>query len=113
MVYFNGNIFYEEGDRVELIRNNPDNNEDLHAGDTGTVVEDLGFDEKSNSWICVRWDHEIERGHDTGNPDLCPHGYGWNVDRKDIIPSQDSTVDDAKTEYDLATEDELLSLLDA
>lgn len=102
--------WYEEGDRVELTVDHPDGNDDLMKGAMGYVVEDQGEEgENCESWIAVCWDDEIENGHDAGHPDICPNGRGWNVDRNWLayVPS----FDDRDMEYDLESEQELMSML--
>ena len=105
-----GVTWFEIGDRVELLVDYPDGNDDLVRGSMGCVTEDQGDDvESPDAWISVCWDKEISGGHDTGHPDRCPSGHGWNVDRTALafIPS----FDDRDTEYDLESEQELMSML--
>lgn len=104
-----GVTWFDVGDRVELLVDHPDGNDDLICGCCGTVTEDTGYDEAKSNWVSVCWDIEVAGGHDTGWPDLCPEGHGWNVERSDLafIPA----FDDRDTEYDLESEQELMSML--
>jgi len=104
-----GVTWFEVGDRVELLVDYPDGNDDLVRGCCGMVTEDSGGGEREDSWVSVCWDIEVAGGHDTGWPDLCPQGHGWNVERSALafIPA----FDDRDTEYDLESEQELMSML--
>ncbi len=100
-------VWFEEGDRVVLTHDHPDENETLVQGMMGVVVEDTA--ESPRTWVHVCWDAEIARGHDAGRPDKCPNGHGWNVDRGYLECV--SFYDDADTDYDLEPEQELMSML--
>lgn len=103
-------IWYETGDAVELIYDHPDDNDSLHAGDTGIVVSDPGVEDNSPvAWVKIRWDKPVANGHDADNRELCPYGYGWNVSRTLIQPS--SMFNDKDTEYDMESAQELMSML--
>ena len=109
-----GKTYYECGDRVELIYSHPDGNQSLIASDTGTVVRDpdaarLEGENVGTTWVRVRWDHKVDRGHDADRRDLCPVGYGWNVPREYLRPVE--TINDEDTDYDLESEQELMSML--
>ena len=73
-----GEPMFKKGDRVVLIENDPDDNEDLYIGSTGTVMTIDDDDPEADPWVGVWWDEEIERGH-TLNDNSCPDGHGWNV----------------------------------
>ena len=75
-----GEPMFKKGDRVVLIENDPDDNEDLYIGSAGTVmtINDGDCDPEDELWVGVWWDDEIERGH-TLSDNSCPDGYGWNV----------------------------------
>ncbi len=75
------------GDRVVLITDRPDCNEDMHPGLTGTVVQ-LDDQEQDCPRIGVAWDREIG-GHSCDNN--CESGFGWYVDESDIQPETDDT----------------------
>lgn len=71
---------YSVGDRVELIDDCPDDNEDLVIGICGTVCdEDVGG---RDVWVPVCWDIAVTRGHDCNGK--CESGHGWNVPRSYI-----------------------------
>lgn len=66
---------FQIGDVVQLLVDNPDNNEFLHAGDTGTAVYIDTY--KGEYFIGVDWGRDIE-GHSCNA--CCEYGNGWNVD---------------------------------
>lgn len=71
------------GDRVVLTTDNPDGNEDLVIGSTGTVIT-------ITDRIGVYWDGEIEDGHDLDG--ICNEfGHGWWVDDWMVEPAQDTS----------------------
>ena len=104
----NGVTWFEDGDRVELVVDHPDGNDYLVRGCLGTVMEDTGNGETEDNLVSVCWDNDVN-GHEAGRPDLCPQGHGWNVERSTLafLP----TFDDRDTEYDLESEQELMSML--
>lgn len=68
-----------EGDRVVLVVDHPDNNDDLYAGDCGTV---LPYNYSGQpTWVSVVWDKNVN-GHDCSGQ--CNGGYGWNVHHSSI-----------------------------
>ena len=93
-------VLFSVGDVVELIEDHPDDNEDLYAGCTGTVVGDRGGGE----WVNVEWDDEICGGHNCEGK--CRDGHGWNVPRKVIRLVFTTEVEDS----DIATREDLLEL---
>ncbi len=70
------------GDRVVLTIDNPDGNKDLVIGSTGAVAF-------ITDRVGVRWDDEIEDGHDLGG--ACDYGHGWWVDNCAVEPEQDTS----------------------
>lgn len=84
------------GDRVECIRDSPDNNDSISVGMQGvicTIVDD------TSPHIGVRWDEEVTAGHDCAGS--CSRGHGWFVTESDIkrIDDNDELEVDA-TELD-------------
>lgn len=69
------------GDRVILITNNPDDQENLHVGSKGTIIA-ITFDR-----YLVRWDDELEGA--TGNNRLI----------SDYFPVFDNTEDEYRRNY--------------
>lgn len=70
---------FNVGDRVECIRDSPDDNDSISVGMQGvicTIVDD------TSPHIGVRWDEEVTGGHDCR--ESCSHGYGWFVTANDI-----------------------------
>ena len=96
---------FKKGDRVILTRDHPDDNEDLVAGCTGTVMtvyaQDYGDED---IWCGVWWDNKIERGH-TLDDESAPDGYGWNVPQEFL--NRDRDIDDDI----IAGEDELFAFI--
>jgi len=98
------NVFaYDVGDRVILQYDNPDDNPDLHNGDTGTVCADDPGD--YSEWVSVRWDNEIEGGHTCEG--TCDDGHGWNVGREYLSPYKEAEINEA----DIACIAEIFSLI--
>ena len=95
---------FKKGDRVVLIENDPDDNEDLYIGSTGTVMTIDDDDPEADPWVGVWWDEEIERGH-TLNDNSCPPGYGWTVPQS--ILKLDPEIDESL----IAGEAELLAFI--
>ena len=83
----------QEGDRVVLVRDHPDNNPELMAGDTGTVC--LPWMENSDRWVNVEWDKEISNGHTCDG--RCENKHGWKVPVKFLDFLQE-------IEYDISDE---------
>lgn len=79
---------FKEGDRVVLLYDHPDNNEDLVYGCLGTVVSD----ERPDDWVSIRWDDPINGGHTCDG--LCEGGHGWNVPREQIKLAEDREIND-------------------
>lgn len=90
---------FNKGDRVFSLRNNPDGNDSIKHGDTGTVLgvynEDVYY---------VRWDHYVS-GHKCDG--RCESGYGWNMsaDWIDILDPK------PEREYEPVSADEIRVLL--
>ena len=64
----------ERGDRVVLLRDEPDGNSNLHIGDTGIF---LSYDsDVAGAWAQVDWMHYVD-GHSCDGQ--CEGGNGWNV----------------------------------
>lgn len=81
------------GDRVTLLEDHPDGNEDLYAGATGTVLvvydpDDVGMGDIP--WVGVRWDDPIDGGHTLNGE--CEDEHGWNVSIDILRPDED--IDD-------------------
>lgn len=83
------------GDRVECIRDSPDDNDSISVGMQGVVCIIVD----TFPHIGVRWDEEVAGGHDC--QESCSHGYGWFVAPSDIkrIDDNDELAVDA-TELD-------------
>ena len=69
------------GDRVELIRNCPDGNEQLTIGCLGTVCSVPDPEGTGDFRYGVRWDLNISAHNCNGR---CALGHGWYVDEEDI-----------------------------
>ena len=103
-------LFYSPGDRVVLIKDNPDRNPDLVIDCLGTVVTDTGLARKNMAdWVSVAWDKKVSNGHTCSNPDLCEDGHGWNVPREFIAlcPADPPEPDDDS----IANADDIMSFL--
>lgn len=66
---------YEIGDRVKAVVDYPMLNNNIFAGDLGTVCE-LGFR------VGVKWDKELPNGHSCD--EHCKYGHGWYVEEHEI-----------------------------
>ena len=66
---------FKIGDRVRCLVDNPDNNDDIHVGSTGTVVLLDG------DIIGVEWDEYVVGHSCNGEAEF---GYGWNVCKHEI-----------------------------
>lgn len=88
-----------EGDRVVLVEDHPDDNDDLIIGCTGTVMTTWDEDDP---WCGVWWDEKIERGH-TLRGDVAPPGYGWNVSASvlRLLPEKEIPEEDIQDEEGL------------
>ena len=74
-------ISFHIGDRVVLLVNDPENNDNLKAGDIGTVCDDSN---PNRPGVC--WGRSVS-GHDcSGN---CEYGQGWYVSTRVIEPAPD------------------------
>ena len=83
------------GDRVEAIVDHIERNGVLLKGDTGTVCVLHGGD--GSHGVGIEWDKACG-GHDCGGH--CEHGYGWNVNKRDIrliqsVETHDVEVDNS------------------
>lgn len=86
-----GNIFdvkYCIGDRVVATC---DIGHHIRRGLTGTVCDDSGYGD-----VGIRWDEEIECGHDCWG--RCKYGYGWYVGPNQItrMPYVDDEIEDVE-----------------
>ena len=78
---------FNVGDRVRLIVDSPDGNDDLMAGAEGTV-ECYGYE----GTLGVRWDEFHSSLHSLdGNIDS---GYGWYVFEDDVEPADAPEIGD-------------------
>ena len=68
---------FKKGDRVQCLIDCPDDNQNIHAGDFGTVC----YTPIDRNYVRVRWDNYVN-GHDCMG--YCEYGYGWTVRKKDI-----------------------------
>lgn len=94
---------FNKGDRVFSLRNNPDGNDYIKHGDTGTI---LGMHDLIEDVYYVRWDHYVGgSGHTCDG--RCESGYGWNVyaDWIDILDPK------PEREYEPVSADEIRVLL--
>lgn len=69
---------FNVGDRVECIRDSPDNNGSISVGMQGVICTIVY---NTSPHIGVRWDEEVG-GHDCQGE--CSNGYGWFVTASDI-----------------------------
>lgn len=63
---------FKVGDRVICVEDNPYGNDDIFAGNTGTVCRE---DDYGDVGVC--WDDKVEGGHDCDGS--CEYGFGWYV----------------------------------
>ena len=63
---------FKVGDRVICVEDNPYGNDDILAGNTGTVCRE---DDYGDVGIC--WDDKVEGGHNCDGS--CEYGFGWYV----------------------------------
>ena len=63
---------FKVGDRVICVEDNPYGNDDIFAGNTGTVCRE---DDYGDVGIC--WDDKVEGGHNCDGS--CEYGFGWYV----------------------------------
>lgn len=87
---------FNVGDRVVSIVNNPEGNEYIFVGSTGTVRH-------IDTRLAVCWDDNVG-GHNCRG--LCPNGHGWWVDMDDV--ELDDGANDEPFEFD---EDEFNKLI--
>lgn len=87
---------FNVGDRVECIRDSPDDNDSISVGMQGVICT---IADNAPLYIGVRWDEEVTGGHDCQGS--CADGYGWFVTASDIkrIDDNDELEVDA-TELD-------------
>lgn len=83
------------GDKVECVRDSPDNNNSITIGVQGVICVIVD----SSPHIGVRWNEKVDGGHDCHG--ACSHGYGWFVTPSDIKRIDDDDEFDADTtEFD-------------
>lgn len=83
------------GDKVECVRDSPDNNSSITIGMQGVICIIVD----SSPHIGVRWNEEVDRGHSCQG--ACSRGYGWFVAPSDIKRIDDDDEFDADTtEFD-------------
>lgn len=82
-------MIFRAGDRVVLLEDYPDDNEDLRAGALGTALANAEVDspeyrdvDDPDQWVPVRWDEAVTNGHSCSG--RCEDGHGWNVPRRMI-----------------------------
>lgn len=92
---------YTIGDRICAAVDKPAENDELRAGDTGTIMV---IDKGTLLPFGIKWDVYCS-GHNLDG--LCEYGYGWWVSGKDIERAYDE-------DYDMpsASDKELVSLFD-
>ena len=66
------------GDKVECVRDSPDNNDSIAIGMQGVICVIV----ESSPHIGVRWNEEVVGGPDCQG--ACSRGYGWFVTASDI-----------------------------
>lgn len=69
---------FNVGDKVECVRDSPDNNDSIAIGVQGVICVIVD----SSPHIGVRWNEKVVGGHDCHG--ACSHGYGWFVTPCDI-----------------------------
>lgn len=78
---------FQVGDRVRCIYECPDDNEEIHIGDTGTVCKvEIGI-----LSVGVNWDHRMITGHHCNG--YCPEGHGWFVRVSDVELISEASTD--------------------
>ena len=77
------------GDRVRMTIDDPKENSNIRAGDTGTVCRIFP------GIVGVEWDHKVRNGHSCGQ--TCEDGYGWGVLKCEI----ELCHEDEKTQSDI------------
>ena len=80
MIFLNERFVFDEsyvGLRVECIRDNPDDNDDIVVGSQGTIC---CVDSEQQIGVC--WDEKVCGGHNCGRH--CEFGHGWYVRSHDI-----------------------------
>lgn len=83
------------GDKVECVRDSPDNNDSITIGVQGVICVIVG----SSPHIGVRRNEKVVGGHDCHG--ACSHGYGWFVTPCDIKRIDgDDEFDADTTEFD-------------
>lgn len=86
---------FNVGDKVECVRDSPDNNDSITIGVQGVICVIVD----SSPPIGVRWNEKVVGGHDCHG--ACSHGYGWFVTPCDIKRIDDDDEFDADTtEFD-------------
>lgn len=86
---------FNVGDKVECVRDSPDNNDSIAIGVQGVICVIVD----SSPHIGVRWNEKVVGGHDCHG--ACSHGYGWFVTPCDIKRIDDDDEFDADTtEFD-------------
>ena len=68
---------FKVGDRVICVEDNPYGNDDIFAGNTGTVCRE---DDYGDVGVC--WDDKVEGGHNCDGS--CEYGFGWYVSQSSI-----------------------------
>lgn len=87
---------FNVGDKVECVRDFPDDNNSITIGAQGVICVIVG---SSGPHIGVRWNEKVYEGHDCHG--ACSHGYGWFVAPSDIKRIDDDDEFDADTtEFD-------------
>lgn len=90
---------FNVGDKVECVRDSPDNNDSIAIGVQGVICVIVD----SSPHIGVRWNEKVVGGHDCHG--ACSHGYGWFVTPCDIKRIDDDD-EFCETLYNGAIDDE-------
>lgn len=85
---------YYVGQRIEVVVNHPDDNEELIIGDRGTIKRVMS---NLTYAVSVEFDRPISGGWDCNG--YCKHGYGWNLEEGQFIIIVEEE-DDSEIELD-------------
>jgi hypothetical protein len=94
---------YFIGQRVVLIADYPDGNQELVVGKTGTVCN-TPYRSRGDVWVPIRFDERHRRGHDCNG--TCERGHGWSTPSRFLAP-----IEDENDEIDAADETSVMDFL--
>ena len=93
-------IYYEIGDRIVVIKDYPDDNENIRVGMTGTIAGERAF----NGWYAVNYDEDIN-GYACNS--RCEDGHGWQTPSWYFAP----LAQEDDSELDISEEPDALDFL--